>query len=83
MATMNFSVPDDVKERFNRTFAGANKSATLDTFANATGGTSVTLVFDNDINLLQANRLFAVLENGTLLVVRIAPARRTGGSAVV
>lgn len=27
MATMNFSVPDDVKERFNRTFAGANKSA--------------------------------------------------------
>ncbi|MGH8585348.1 MAG: hypothetical protein ACREWE_03920 [Gammaproteobacteria bacterium] len=27
MATMNFSVPDDVKERFNRTFAGTNKSA--------------------------------------------------------
>ncbi|MGQ0593047.1 MAG: hypothetical protein ACT4QB_10455 [Gammaproteobacteria bacterium] len=27
MATMNFSVPDDVKERFNRTFANANKSA--------------------------------------------------------
>jgi hypothetical protein len=27
MATMNFSVPDDVKERFNRIFAGANKSA--------------------------------------------------------
>jgi hypothetical protein len=27
MATMNFSVPDDIKERFNRTFAGANKSA--------------------------------------------------------
>ena len=27
MATMNFSVPDDVKERFNRTFADANKSA--------------------------------------------------------
>lgn len=27
MATMNFSVPDDVKERFNRTFASANKSA--------------------------------------------------------
>jgi len=27
MATVNFSVPDDVKERFNRTFAGANKSA--------------------------------------------------------
>jgi len=27
MATMNFSVPDDVKERFNRAFASANKSA--------------------------------------------------------
>jgi hypothetical protein len=27
MATMNFSVPDAVKERFNRTFADANKSA--------------------------------------------------------
>ena len=27
MATMNFSVPDDVKERFNRTFASVNKSA--------------------------------------------------------
>lgn len=27
MATMNFSVPDDVKERFNRTFASQNKSA--------------------------------------------------------
>ena len=26
MATMNFNVPDDIKERFNRTFAGANKS---------------------------------------------------------
>lgn len=27
MATMNFSIPDDVKDRFNRTFAHANKSA--------------------------------------------------------
>jgi metal-responsive CopG/Arc/MetJ family transcriptional regulator len=27
MATMSFSVPNDVKERFNRAFAGANKSA--------------------------------------------------------
>lgn len=27
MATMNFSVPDDVKERFNRTFAHENRSA--------------------------------------------------------
>ncbi|MBI4741895.1 MAG: hypothetical protein HY777_10195 [Betaproteobacteria bacterium] len=27
MGTMNFSVPDDVKERFNRTFADKNKSA--------------------------------------------------------
>lgn len=27
MATMNFSVPDDVKESFNRTFANENKSA--------------------------------------------------------
>ncbi len=27
MATMNFSIPNDVKERFNRTYAGANKSA--------------------------------------------------------
>ena len=26
MATVNFSVPDDVKERFNRTFANQNKS---------------------------------------------------------
>lgn len=27
MATMNFSIPDDVKDRFNRIFANANKSA--------------------------------------------------------
>jgi hypothetical protein len=29
MATMNFSIPEDVKERFNRTFANANKSAVV------------------------------------------------------
>ena len=27
MATMNFSIPDEVKERFNQVFANANKSA--------------------------------------------------------
>jgi hypothetical protein len=27
MATMNFSIPDDIEERFNRTFAHYNKSA--------------------------------------------------------
>ena len=27
MATMNFSIPDDVKERFNQTFGNSNKSA--------------------------------------------------------
>jgi hypothetical protein len=26
MATVNFSVPDDVKDRFNKAFAGRNKS---------------------------------------------------------
>lgn len=26
MATVNFSVPEDVKERFNQAFAGRNKS---------------------------------------------------------
>lgn len=26
MATVNYSVPDDVKNRFNETFAGRNKS---------------------------------------------------------
>ncbi len=29
MATMDFSVPDDVKAAFNRAYAGANKSAVL------------------------------------------------------
>lgn len=29
MATVNFSVPPDVKEAFDRTFAGQNKSAVL------------------------------------------------------
>lgn len=29
MATMNFSIPDDIKERFNQTFANANKSAVV------------------------------------------------------
>lgn len=29
MATVNFSVPDDVKEAFNRTFAKQNKSAII------------------------------------------------------
>ena len=27
MATMNFSIPGDVKERFNQTFVNSNKSA--------------------------------------------------------
>lgn len=29
MATVNFSVPDDVKEAFNRAFASENKSAVI------------------------------------------------------
>ena len=29
MATMNFSVPDDVKEAFNKAFEGQNKSAII------------------------------------------------------
>jgi hypothetical protein len=29
VATMNFSIPDDVKEAFNREFAGQNKSAVI------------------------------------------------------
>lgn len=29
MATMNFSVPEDVKERFNQVFARQNKSAVV------------------------------------------------------
>lgn len=29
MATMNFSVPSDVKNAFDKTFAGQNKSAVL------------------------------------------------------
>ncbi len=27
MATMNFSIPDEIKQAFNREFAGRNKSA--------------------------------------------------------
>jgi hypothetical protein len=29
MATMNFSIPDDVKDRFNKVFEGQNKSAVV------------------------------------------------------
>lgn len=29
MATVNFSVPEDVKKAFNRTFSGENKSGVL------------------------------------------------------
>ena len=29
MATVNFSVPDEVKQEFNKIFAGENKSAVL------------------------------------------------------
>jgi predicted transcriptional regulator len=29
MATMNFSVPDDVKDAFNKVFEGQNKSAVV------------------------------------------------------
>jgi hypothetical protein len=29
MATMNFSVPEDVKKQFDKAFAGKNKSAVL------------------------------------------------------
>jgi hypothetical protein len=29
MATVNFSVPDDVRAAFDKAFAGANKSAVL------------------------------------------------------
>ena len=27
MATMNFSIPDDIKDKFNQAFHGKNKSA--------------------------------------------------------
>lgn len=29
MATMNFSIPDDIEERFNQLFADADKSAVI------------------------------------------------------
>jgi predicted transcriptional regulator len=29
MATMNFSIPDDIKDRFNQAFHGNNKSAVI------------------------------------------------------
>ena len=29
MATMNFSIPDDVKDKFNEVFEGKNKSAVI------------------------------------------------------
>jgi hypothetical protein len=29
ITTVNYSVPDDVKQRFNKTFAGQNKSAVI------------------------------------------------------
>ena len=29
MATVNFSVPEEIRDRFNKTFAGRNKSAIL------------------------------------------------------
>ena len=29
MGTMNFSIPDDIKEAFNEAFAGENKSAVV------------------------------------------------------
>jgi metal-responsive CopG/Arc/MetJ family transcriptional regulator len=29
MATVNYSIPDEVKERFNRTFADRNRSALI------------------------------------------------------
>ncbi len=29
MATMNFSIPDDIKEAFNKAFEGENKSAVI------------------------------------------------------
>ena len=31
MATMNFSIPDDVKEAFNKAFDSENKSAVITT----------------------------------------------------
>jgi len=29
MATMNFSIPDDIKDKFNQAFQGKNKSAVV------------------------------------------------------
>lgn len=29
MATMNFSIPDDIRDAFNREFSGQNKSAVI------------------------------------------------------
>ena len=34
MATVNFSVPDEVKERFNKAFAGQNKSQIISELMN-------------------------------------------------
>ncbi len=35
VATVNFSVPDDVKEAFNTTFSGQNKSAIITEYQRA------------------------------------------------
>ena len=35
MATVNFSVPEEIKEDFSRTFAGENKSAIIATLMRA------------------------------------------------
>ena len=41
MATVNFSVPDDVKAKFDKTFSGQNKSAVLAELMRRAGGSGV------------------------------------------
>lgn len=75
MATMNFSVPDDVKAAFERAFAGANKSAVLTRLMRD----AIEAQARQHRRALAINRLLALRRRLPSAPVRVVRAARVAG----
>jgi hypothetical protein len=75
MSTMNFSVPEDVKQAFNDTFEGQNKSAVLTQLLRS----AIAQVQEQQLREAAAKRILKRLESAPVRSARqLAAARRAG-----
>lgn len=75
MATMNFSVPEDVKQAFNKTFEGQNKSAVLTQMLRS----AIAQVQEQQLREAAAKRILKRLGTAPVRSARQLSAARTAG----